>query len=108
MSESLFYAFSEMTRKTSQYPIGRELEYLALGLSGEAGEVANKIKKIIRGDPHNTSDQKIAEEIGDLLWYCDRLLVYLGSSMENEMKRTIIKLEGSLTRNTIKGNGDDR
>ena len=105
---SLLDDYADMTRRTAQYPIGRELEYLTLGLTGEAGEVANKVKKILRGDPTNTPDAEIAKEIGDMLWYADRLCVYLGTSLEAVMKQNMEKLDGRLKRGTIKGSGDAR
>ena len=100
--------YADLTRRTSVYPISRELEYLSLGLAGEAGEIANKVKKIIRGDPHNPDDKEIALEIGDLLWYADRLCSCLGTSMENVIRSNMTKLEGRMKRGTIKGNGDGR
>jgi len=54
-------------RKTAIYPRDRALEYLTLGLVSEAGEVAGKIKKWIRGD--FADDVTMAEELGDVLWY---------------------------------------
>lgn len=105
---SLFDDYSEMTRRTAVYPIGRELEYLTMGLAGEAGEVANKVKKIIRGDANNPPDNEIAKEIGDLLWYADRLCTYFGTSLEAVMKVNMEKLEGRLKRGTIQGSGDGR
>lgn len=105
---SLFDDYADMTRRTAVYPIGRELEYLTIGLAGEAGEVANKVKKIIRGDPYNSCDGEIAKEIGDVLWYADRLCSYLGTSLEQVMRENMKKLEGRLVRGTLKGNGDTR
>jgi NTP pyrophosphatase (non-canonical NTP hydrolase) len=105
---SLFDDYSDMTERTAQYPVDRELEYLTLGLVGEAGEVANKVKKILRGDPNNPPDSEIAKEIGDLLWYADRLCTYLGSSLQEVMQQNIDKLEDRLKRGTIKGTGDSR
>lgn len=105
---TLFDDYSDLTRRTAVYPIGRELEYLTLGLTGEAGEIANKVKKIIRGDPNNTPDSEIAKEIGDLIWYADRLCTYFGSSLEQVMKQNMEKLNGRLKRGTIKGSGDSR
>lgn len=100
--------FSEMTRKTAQYPIGMELPYLVLGLTGEAGEVANKVKKILRGDAQNVPDKEIAKELGDIYWYLDRLCHYFGTSPEQVMRGNMDKLYDRLQRNVIKGSGDSR
>lgn len=105
---SLFDDYSDMTKRTAQYPVDRELEYLTLGLAGEAGEVANKVKKILRGDHNNPPDLEIAKEIGDMLWYADRLCTYFGSSLQEVMQQNINKLEDRLKRGTIKGTGDSR
>lgn len=99
--------YSDMTRRTAQYPIGMELPYLVLGLTGEAGEVANKVKKIIRGD-FNVPDKEIAKELGDLYWYLDRLCNYFGTTPEHVMRMNMEKLEDRLKRNVIKGSGDNR
>lgn len=104
---SLFDDYSEMTRRTAVYPIGRELEYLTMGLAGEAGEVANKVKKIIRGD-FNTPDIEIAKELGDILWYIDRLCSYFGTDLRTVMQQNMDKLEDRLRRGVIKGSGDNR
>ena len=100
--------YSDMTRRTAQYPIGLELPYLVLGLTGEAGEVANKVKKIIRGDHNNPPDKEIAKELGDIYWYLDRLCHYFGTTPEAVMKQNMDKLMDRLARNQIKGSGDNR
>lgn len=99
--------YSDMTRRTAQYPIGMELPYLVLGLTGEAGEVANKVKKILRGD-FNVPDTEIAKELGDIYWYLDRLCHYFGTTPEAVMRQNMEKLEDRLKRNVIKGSGDNR
>lgn len=108
MANNFLEQYSDMTRRTAQYPIGMELPYLVLGLTGEAGEVANKVKKIIRGDARNEPDKEIAKELGDVYWYLDRLCHYLGTSPEQVMRGNMDKLLDRLERDVIMGSGDSR
>ena len=76
---------------TAIFPKNKAMEYLTLGLTGEAGEIANKVKKFIRdGAPRDEYEAKkiqIAYEIGDVMWYCavlaEELGMDLGHIMEN-------------------------
>ena len=66
-------AYQEQAKTTAIFPPDKALEYLSLGLAGEAGEVANKVKKIIRDKKLNVD---VGGEIGDVLWYCAMLADY--------------------------------
>ena len=82
-----------------------------LGLSGEAGEVADKVKKVIRDQAGKLSvnDKKaISYELGDLLWYLATSARYLGISLEQVASENIEKLESRLNRGKISGSGDER
>jgi NTP pyrophosphatase (non-canonical NTP hydrolase) len=94
-------------RKTAIYPRDRSLEYLALGLASEAGEVAGKIKKWLREDDYDFSD-KIADELGDVLWYMTMLGDELGFSLDEIMERNIAKLQDRQARDQLQGSGDER
>lgn len=78
-----------------------------LGLVGEAGEVAEKIKKLIRDDTR-FSDQDILKELGDVLFYTTALANLYGGSLKMVMKMNIDKLDGRQFRGTLQGSGDDR
>jgi NTP pyrophosphatase (non-canonical NTP hydrolase) len=100
-----FDAYIYEARKTAIYPRNRSLEYLALGLASEAGEVAGKIKKWLREDDY---DAYIADELGDVLWYMTMLGDELGYSLDEIMERNIAKLQDRQARDQLQGSGDER
>ncbi len=82
---------------------------LALGVSGESGEVAEKVKKYLRGDYSNLLLKKHLEmEIGDILWYCSTLAHVMGLELEKIAKKNLTKLAKRKEQNKIKGSGDNR
>ncbi|HRZ30336.1 MAG TPA: nucleoside triphosphate pyrophosphohydrolase family protein [Candidatus Paceibacterota bacterium] len=107
-----FAEYQKESRKTAVYPkVGQPIVYPVLGLVGEAGEVAEKVKKVFRD--HNgkiDAEQKelIEKELGDVLWYLAQISFELGSSLENVAKANIKKLRSRLSRDKIHGNGDNR
>lgn len=106
-----FNDYSDFARTTASYPQDKSLEYLVLGLAGEAGECANKLKKVIRDDSSVLTEDKrkdLISEAGDCLWYLDRLAEALGTTLEGLAEANIEKLRGRTIRGTIKGSGDNR
>jgi len=107
-----FQEYQEEARKTAIYPnLGNNFIYPTLGLVGEAGEVAEKIKKVIRDDNYQISDEKrveIVKEVGDVLWYIANLSVELGISLEDVAAKNLEKLKSRQQRNELKGSGDNR
>ena len=95
----------------AQYPhVGDNIVYPVLGMTGEAGEIANKVKKIQRGDYALTPEVRLdlAKEIGDVLWYCAVLAVEIGYELDDVAKYNLDKLKVRKENNTIKGSGDNR
>ena len=98
--------YEERASLTAIYPKEKALEYLALGLTSEAGEVAGKVKKLIRD---GKGDKKaIASEIGDVLWYCAMLAKETKVSLNDIMKDNLKKLYIRKERGTLQGSGDNR
>jgi len=97
--------------ETAIYPESKKIVYPTLGLVGEAGEVAEKVKKVYRdSESVFTSEKKleIAKEIGDVLWYCAALSHDLGFSLEEVARMNYEKLKSRQARGVIGGSGDNR
>lgn len=112
-----FNEYQEWTRTTVQYPEGsseREMAYLTLGVAGEAGEVAEKVKKFLRGDIKDNYEAKadlligLVFELGDLLWYLTRLADVLNMPLDVIVNTNMTKLQARMDNGTIKGDGDER
>lgn len=104
-----FDEYQHEANDTMVYPDSASLYYPALGLAGEAGEVANKIKKIIRGDtPPIDWREQIAAELGDVLWYIAALCHDLDIPLSTVASGNLDKLRSRKSRGTLAGSGDDR
>ena len=79
-----------------------------LGLSGEAGEVAEKVKKYYRDDESDLDKEGLIKELGDVLFYVTALANHIGSDLQTVMNTNIRKLHDRLERNKIQGSGDNR
>ena len=104
-----FNEYQKLAHFFTVYPEEHKVVYPALGLCGEAGEVADKIKKTIRGD--SSLDEvtgSIADELGDVLWYLAILADDLGVDLEDIAKWNVDKLQRRMKSNKIKGDGDNR
>tara|TARA_B100000902_G_scaffold358056_1_gene372902 strand:+ start:499 stop:912 length:414 start_codon:yes stop_codon:yes gene_type:complete len=102
--------YQKSAKATAIYPRDYSIVYPAIGLAGEAGEVANKVKKLLRDGQELTDELKlkIGDEIGDVLWYCAVLADDLGVSMSEIANRNLLKLANRQKLGTIHGSGDDR
>lgn len=101
-----FKEYQELAAKTAIYPEEYRIVYPALGLAGEAGEVAEKVKKLIRDG--NLDRELLAKELGDVLWYVSALSRDLGIDLETVATRNIEKLRSRAERGTLRGSGDSR
>lgn len=104
--------YQEKTEVTAIYPnAGNNVYYPTLGLVGEAGEIANKVKKIMRdGDGVITDDVRktLSKEIGDVMWYIGRLCSELDIYLDDVCSANLDKLLDRKNRNALKGSGDNR
>lgn len=107
-----FNEYQSKIIKTAKYPdIGNNFVYPTLGIAGEAGEIAEKVKKIIRDHGGQIDDKKreeLSKEIGDVLWYLAMLCTELRLEFGMVAKANIVKLLDRLDRNVIQGEGDNR
>ena len=103
--------YQKVAKTTAIYPREQAIIYPTLGLTGEAGEVANKVKKIIR-DGTNKNDeglvQDLSAEIGDCLWYIAVLADDIGIKLSDIASSNLVKLENRKKKGTIHGSGDKR
>lgn len=85
--------------------------YFALGLNGEAGEIAEKMKKIIRNHDNDMSKLDVDDfkkELGDVLWYISMMTTQVGLSLEDVASTNLAKLADRKARDVIKSTGDNR
>lgn len=115
-NEISFEEYQLATADTAVYPGAFEgnsdaLSYVTLGLVGEAGEIANKVKKILRdkGGLVTEDDRtELSKELGDVLWYLARLADEIGYPLEDIAQKNVDKLRSRKERGVISGNGDNR
>ena len=101
--------YQMQARKFAIYPEDMQIMYPALGLAGEAGEVADKVKKIYRDDRTDARFlAEIAKEIGDVMWYCATLADDLGFDLQQVAEMNIYKLQCRRVKGALTGDGDDR
>lgn len=101
--------YQEACLTTSVYPKIHSVTYPALGLAGEAGEVADKVKKMLRDNIDSPEyREQIMLELGDVLWYAAVLASDLGYDLETVANRNLEKLRGRQKRGTLHGAGDHR
>lgn len=107
-----FKEYQKKSRKTAIYPNkDNNFIYTTLGLVGESGEIAEKIKKVIRDGDGTIDDKKREElnkELGDVLWYLSQMATELKISLDDIAEKNIEKLYSRMDRGKIHGNGDNR
>ena len=103
--------YQRASRRTAEYPRAAWLAYPALGLAGEAGEVAEHAKKAIRDDAGEVSEERraaMAKELGDVLWYVAQLASELGLDLDEIAQGNLEKLLSRQRRGVLSGSGDER
>jgi len=108
----LISEYQELSRRTATYPgAGDNIVYPTLGLAGEAGEVAEKVKKLLRDDGGVMSEDRreaLAGELGDVLWYVAQVATEAGLDLEEIAQGNLDKLLSRQRRGVLSGSGDSR
>jgi NTP pyrophosphatase (non-canonical NTP hydrolase) len=108
----LFSDYQTLSRRTASYPgAGENIVYPTLGLAGEAGEVAEKVKKLLRDDGGVLSDERraaLAGELGDVLWYAAQVATEAGLDLAEIAQGNLDKLRSRQERGVLSGSGDQR
>ena len=107
--------YQKIIKKTAVYPKEIGLAYCAMGLTGEAGEVADKCKKLYRdkdylvtGTISKEDVNSIKKELGDVIWYATAMANELGLSLGEVLEANHSKLIARRATNTLHGSGDNR
>lgn len=103
--------YQQRARDFAIYPYkGHGLEYATLGLCGESGEFADKIKKKLRDgvEDHSAFVAAASKELGDVLWYVANIACDLGLDLAEIAHQNLEKLAGRKERGTLQGSGDNR
>ncbi len=104
--------YQMLAEETAIYPKFTDAPiYPALGLAGESGEVADKVKKLLRdynGKVSSGARHELGKELGDVLWYVAMCARDLGYSLDQIAMMNIVKLSDRKRRDKISGEGDNR
>lgn len=107
-----FNVYQMRARETAIYPdLGGNFSYPVLGLCGEAGEVAEKVKKAIRDDGGlitETKRQEVKKELGDVLWYVANTACEFGLTLDDVAVANLEKLHKRQAEGHLRGSGDNR
>lgn len=103
--------YQEKAVSTAIYPNDGKISYLALALCGEAGELADKVKKVLRdknGQFYIADLSAIALELGDVLWYAANFAKAIGFTLSDIAEQNLNKIQSRIDRGTLHGDGDYR
>lgn len=107
--------YQAQARTTALYPEQARIIYPALKLAGEAGEVTEKLGKLMRDEGYvagaeltEAQTSALAKELGDVLWYVANLAADMGLSLEDVGAQNLEKLASRKQRGVLGGSGDDR
>ena len=107
-----FQEYQEKAKEKAVYPkLGGEVVFPTLGLCGEAGEVAEKVKKLFRDSEGRVSDDarlEIQKELGDVLWYLSQIATELNINLQEVAENNLLKIESRHERGVVWGEGDNR
>lgn len=105
----LLKEYQRFTATTAVYPYDNAFDYLINGLTSEAGEVAGKYAKHLRGDKNwEETTEAIDSEMGDVLWMVSQWCNETNTTLEQLMLKNMQKLKSRQDRCVLHGDGDDR
>lgn len=110
-SELSLNDYQRKALETAIFPTDEKIGYLVIALCGEAGEVADKVKKVFRdkdGIFSEADNKAVALELGDLLWYAANLAHVIGYNLSDIAQLNIDKINSRMERGTLHGEGDNR
>jgi NTP pyrophosphatase (non-canonical NTP hydrolase) len=99
--------YIDFVKSMKVYPEKHAIVYPVLGLAGESGEVAEKVKKWLRGD-RELDKELVAMELGDILWYVTSAADDLGYDLQSVIDMNVMKLTSRKERGVVHGEGDKR
>jgi NTP pyrophosphatase (non-canonical NTP hydrolase) len=106
-----FDVYQMFAMETAKLSGSMKINYPTMGLCGESGEVAEKVKKVYRDNKgiftHDKAEE-IAKELGDVLWNLAVLSHEMGFKLSDVAQMNVDKLNSRIERNTLHGNGDNR
>lgn len=103
--------YQQEASRTAIYPQEMKIVYPTIGLAGETGEVAEKVKKVIRDHGGMFSEEQkreIAKELGDVMWYIASIATDMGYTMDDIARINIEKIRSRSERALLHGDGDNR
>lgn len=106
MSDLTMRSYDLFSESTAKYPHHEALTYTALGLCGESGEYAEKVKKELRDGTYDR--EGAVKELGDVLWYVARAARANGVTLEEVARLNMAKLLDRRDRGVLGGSGDAR
>lgn len=104
-----FHEASAVTARFDEWSQNQTRLYVALGLTSEAGEVAGAIKKAVRDESGEVTEQRrhdVVDELGDVLWYAARVAESVGATLGECADVNVAKVHRRLANNTLSGSGD--
>lgn len=107
IQKSDFEYYQEFVRSMKVYPEKNAIIYPTLGIVGEGGEIAEKVKKWLRGD-RELDKFELLKEAGDVMWYITSLVDDLGYTLDDMIRVNMTKLKSRKERGVQKGDGDNR
>lgn len=103
--------YQALALQTAIFSTDMNISYLTLALCGEVGEVADKVKKVIRdkhGQFYAPDMAAIALELGDAMWYIANIAKFLGYGLSDIGRLNLEKIQSRIERGTLHGSGDER